>query len=326
MKSIPFYLILLVAILAYSSCDRDANPIAVDTLNDWEGGNYVFNEPYRDSIVFCSERFLETAFAPSIYIMNRDGSGIRSLSDRWFTYAPSWSPNKWKIFYVADTSFGLSARALFLMNANGTNKQRLTPMSENVWGVDCAPDGKKIAYIVLNASGYAKIKVAKPDGSESHDITGFFGSSQVHTLSWSPDSKWIAFDGHDAGNEFKENGIGLANEDGRYFGTLFTHDDQCYDPDWSPDGTKLAFICFTNTGKGYTPNVFYFDNVAKRIHQVTFDYTIDGRPHWSRDGKYIVYQSQLPGNAPAHIFITDLEGNSVRQITDGSRGDWNPSW
>jgi 3-oxoacyl-[acyl-carrier protein] reductase len=103
----------IVAFVFFWACSQK-NPLNTDfDQKDWEGHAPNYNEACRDSILFTSNRHLGTAFAPSIYIMNKDGSGTRSLTKEWFTFGARWSPQKWKIIFVTDASFGKPERSLY---------------------------------------------------------------------------------------------------------------------------------------------------------------------------------------------------------------------
>jgi Tol biopolymer transport system component len=291
----------------FTGCRESTDDPITPTLPqyDWEGESGKYNEPYRDSILFNSDRYLGTSFAPSVYMMYKDGSGINARTTQWFTFAATWSPRKWKIFYIADTSFGESARGLYVMNGDGSNKRRITPPSEDVWGVSCSPDDKKLAYIVLDTAGQGKIRITNPDGSNAHDITGFFGPQTFHTVSWSSDSRHIVFDGHTTG-------IGIVNADGSGFGTLFAYSYQCWDPDWSPDGSKIAFVSFAHPDSSYYANIFYYEVGTRRIYQVTHTRAFDQGPHWSPDSKEIIFSSRLPGlDSPDHLYLVNVAGSDV---------------
>ena len=89
-------------------------------------------------------------------------------------------------------------------------------------------------------------------------------------------------------------------------------------PTWSPDGSRLAFecndaICIINAdGTGLTtiPN--------------TSNYSDAGEPSWSPDGSRIAYTHYLDDIQSSVIFVINVNGSNLTQLTTGDDSD--PSW
>lgn len=95
--------------------------------------------PNGQQLVFMSSR----EGYPSVFVMNRDGSGQRNLTPKdvddneslWVSRAPSWSTNGRHVYFMSSRpSTGLDVE-LFLINADGTGTTRLTVSR----GVDGSP-------------------------------------------------------------------------------------------------------------------------------------------------------------------------------------------
>jgi Tol biopolymer transport system component len=85
-----------------------------------------------------------------IWAVNADGSGlVRLTRHRGFSIAPAWSPDGRKIVYATDA--GRRERlGLYLMNSDGTRKQRLTTSrAEDYSDPSWSPDGDSIAFAIL---------------------------------------------------------------------------------------------------------------------------------------------------------------------------------
>ena len=123
------------------------------------------------------------------------------------------------------------------MNADGTNTLALTTTTKTyedspAW----SPDGATIAFTRFTGT-QADIWVMNADGSSAKRLTS--GAALDVLPSWSPDAKRIVFERFDAG------GVGDAdlfvmNADGTHI-TRLTKQAHAGNPDWSPDGTKIAF-------------------------------------------------------------------------------------
>jgi len=253
--------------------------------------------------------------------MYKDGSGMRALTTQWYTFDATWSPRKWKIFYITDTSWGDPVCSLWIMNADGSSKKRLTPPQEDVWGVACSPDDKKIAYIVIGKDGSEKIRVADPDGKNAFDVTGFFGQMSYHSLIWTNDSRIIIFDG-------TQTGLGYAHPDGSGSGTYITASHQCWEPNWSPDGNRLAFGTFNLADSVYYTNIFYYDLIRYGgPYQLTNLSAFCDGADWSPDGSQLIFDSRGPGaDPPEHLFLINPDGTGLKQLTYGNSRDWKPRW
>ncbi|WP_223550404.1 S41 family peptidase [Aestuariivivens sp. NBU2969] len=124
------------------------------------------------------------------------------------------------------------------------NIQRLTKTSEKESGLTISPDRKSIAFV----KGNGKLIIANIDskGKLSNEKTLLDGWARPGNVSWSPDSKWLAyslsdldFNGeiyiHKTDNSIKPVNISM-------------HPKQDTNPVWSPDGKKLMFSSNRNNG------------------------------------------------------------------------------
>ncbi|MDZ7361375.1 MAG: hypothetical protein ONB46_11710 [candidate division KSB1 bacterium] len=160
------------------------------------------------------------------------------------------------------------------MNPNGTNKQRLTPPSDDVWSAAWSPDGQKIAYVVVDGGGRGKVKLINPDGSDTRELTGWFGD--LRRVTWSRNSQQIAFEAFDPGDFTK---IYVISREGFGLKVLFEYGSSpCYFPAWSPSDDQIAFASFNFIeGTNYS-NIFVHDLNSNRSSRVTFAKTFDYYP------------------------------------------------
>jgi len=100
-----------------------------------------------------------------IYLMERDGSNIRRLTECAGTAsAPAWSPDGQRITF--------SCGGLHVMNADGSNQRRLTNDPgdfRSVW----SPDGKQIAFNCGPKGKWEQYEVCviRADGSGFRTLT-----------------------------------------------------------------------------------------------------------------------------------------------------------
>src|SRR6266480_2388170 len=164
----------------------------------------------------------------SIYLMNADGSGPRSLTSQPASCL-SWSPDGSQVAfgsYVAGGTYDL-----YVMNAEGSGVRNLT----NGLGCDPAwsPDGTKIAFDSDrdgNTVANTGIYVMNADGSGVRRLTDPGGD---YGAAWSPEGSQIAFTRHRNG----EDEIWVMNADGSGLRNL-TNNPTAQDvaPAWRPRG------------------------------------------------------------------------------------------
>jgi hypothetical protein len=193
--------------------------------------------PDGSKIAFHSHRVANT----DIYVMNADGTSPTRLTTAVEAdYQPSWSPDGTKIAF---TSARDGQAEIYVMNADGSNQVRLTiddagPIADGdpAW----SPDGTRIAFWSAR-DGQSEIYMMNADGSNPQRLTTSGGNEQP---AWSPDGTKLAFRHYQCDGYYSyycDADLYVVNVDGSGIAQLtsgYLFDDE---PDWSRDGTWIAF-------------------------------------------------------------------------------------
>jgi len=303
----------------------------VETMNTAEAASL----PQNGKIAFV--RF---DAGDEIYTVDPDGSNLSGLSNdvklEWYeTHLPAWSPDGTKI------AFGRGQ--IWVMGADGSNVREILPnryrqyqgaSDHQTGGATWSPDGKKLAFHRGGELPYLvdDIYVTDLDGSNVVNLT------QTPILSeqepdFSPDGSKICFTLHSDSREVARIagadsipksalGIYVMNADGSD-PTLLAgkRSGRC---DWSPDGTKIAFISGDNPGH---QDVYVMNadgskqtNITRSTRKANLDLT------WSPDGTRIAFESNRDGVLA--IYTMKPDGSDVIRLTPNSDlgGDTEPTW
>jgi len=102
-------------------------------------------------------------------------------------------------------------------------------------------------------------------------------------------------------------------------------DDVDYDPDWSPDGTRLAFMCRPDPLKQMAICVMNADGTGRK--QLTDGLVFDATPVWSPDGRRILFGRQVAGPGTQQLFVMNADGTGLpTQLTAPPGVNLSASW
>jgi TolB protein len=221
----------------------------------------------------------------------------------------------------------LHTYALYMINADGTGRQLLTPKGRvsPYTTFSWSPDGKQIAY---SRGAMAQIVVRDLEAGVGKQLTSAYGVESTNP-SFSPDGKLIAFDRNITGYDRQ---IWVMNADGTGKRRL-THSRQFNEwPAWSPDGSKIIFERYYGKGSRMELWTMDADGTQKRKLARVKTFTAPDGSWWcacavfSPDGTKIAYEA-ITEKHKSSIYVMNADGSGRTRITfRSSTREENPDW
>jgi Tol biopolymer transport system component len=258
-----------------------------------------------------------------IFVMDRDGSHVRRLSD--FGYNPAWSPDG-KELLCADESIlrpddrQLAVSRIWALDA-ATGNKRVVFAGDGVqprW----SPHGDRIVYWAIDRSGFRDIFTIPAEGGQPMSVT-----HDQHTdwsPVWSPDGKFIYFSS-DRGDDMNVWRVPIQERTGKVLGLPEpVSAPSAYNGhlEFSRDGRQLTYAQQTFGAK---IKMVRFDPMGETILSEPADAVPSMkeafRPSLSPDGSWVAFNT---AGKREDLFIAGTEGGTVRQLTDDGAKNRGP--
>jgi Tol biopolymer transport system component len=272
-----------------------------------------------------------TPYELELDVVNDDGSGLRRLArgpwsrdDQGFNAVPDWSPDGRKFVFAKRTGgSGAACRPagrcndeIYVINADGSDLQRLTrnavPDGHPVW----SPDGRRIAFLRWREGPAWNVYVMNADGSGQRKLMSM--PRRQGGPAWSPGGEQIAFTapaGHLGAAD-----IFVINADGSGLQNVTDTPTTSFDLAWSPDGRQIAYVEVHIPEPSSPLYVVNADGTGK--HRVTRPLAMDfgEAPSWSPDGRMLAFTGD------GGIYRVNADGTGLRKLAGGPGPDHGPTW
>jgi TolB protein len=219
------------------------------------------------------------------------------------------------------------------MNADGTGPTQLRAKGEDGWTMqghgEWSPDGTRIAMF---GSAGAALEIFVTDASGKNPVQ-FTSRGGVNTdVSWSHDGAKLLFNGCPgtpcvpASYEIyvmPSTALGAATR-------LTTDTLASYDPYFSPDGNKLAWLVNVDPSANLIPGtttslgrwaIRIADAGGGNARYLIDDGNINSKPAWSLDGQTIFFHRMVPPDYRFKVFRIGADGSGLGELTLGAAGN-----
>jgi dipeptidyl aminopeptidase/acylaminoacyl peptidase len=226
--------------------------------------------------------------------------------------APRWSPDGQWLAFLSTRPLAESAsrpptdgvtpdaRAqVYILSMNGGEARRITNLKNGVNSFQWSPDGTRLACV--SRTGPSDNRASNKDRSDvrhyktisyKFNDTGWFDDRRSHI--WVASLKTGEANMITSGDDWNDN-----------------------DPQWSPDGAKIAFVS-NRTGKEYEDNrntdVWVIDATGGELLKISDHQEGDNSPRWSPDGKTIAFVGRVREEQHQKIWLAPAAGGSASRL------------
>jgi Tol biopolymer transport system component/DNA-binding winged helix-turn-helix (wHTH) protein len=289
---------------------------------DLGSGNSTYFAP--DGKVLAIADKTAPAEPSSIFLLSMEDSSRRQITfppaGTTGDYYPAFSPDGKRLAFARAASF--SATDLYVLDLPGGKARRLTFDGLTIDGLAWTADGREIIFSRRGGSFNSLWRVGLR-GGDPERVSAF--GEDVISPAVSRDGSRLAYTRRlDDMNIWKF----TLDEAGRVISKapLIASTFRDSDPDYSPDGRRIAFTSGRNGNFG----IWICDSDGANA-RLLFDggAYVTGSPRWSPDGKKIVFDTRA--NDPAKlgnpsIWMVDADGGQPRRLSSAGSADVAPSW
>ena len=236
--------------------------------------------------------------------------------DTWIDEQPSYSASgRWIVYHHVDDCFGPMPDGIYRMRSNGTGRRLLVrPRGNTVldWPA-LSPSGRLLAWGALGGSDESdagRVYVA-PVSRLARRVA--VPGERTFDPAWSSNGRLLAtaFDA-----------ITMFDASGRQLSTLTASEGMDFAPDWSPDGSRIAFYRVLGGERG--EDVYLIGADGRGLRRFTASRDAED-PVWSPDGRRIAFIRDRDLNGTGSLFVKPARGGRARLVlrnVDADRLSW----
>ncbi|TMC46510.1 MAG: alpha/beta fold hydrolase [Chloroflexi bacterium] len=250
-----------------------------------------------------------------IYSAPLEGERIFQLTDaKERSVWPRWSPDARQLAFLRDRG-GDERFDIWLVDRDGEHERNLTN-EPGVMHRDIAwsPDGAKLAYTANSGGKAFAIHVIDVATGTKRALTD--GSRDDMQPRWSPDGALLVF--WSRRDEVPTNAdlyvVASSGGEATRLETRAGSDGEAFDPQWSPDGTRISFTTDTR-GRQEIAIASYAEREISRIEHMTESIHDEYGAVWRPDGRAVAYlHNEDAAVSLRRVFVVSHADHAVSDI------------
>ena len=282
----------------------------------------------RVAYVVTRAEMTRSLYVPEVRVIGADGSGDRLFAHPAST--PRWSPDGKSLAFLSDRD---GRNAIYVINAEGGEAEKVTNEPAAVRELQWSPDGKSIAYLALEPApaeredvhvageNERQVRLSVIDVATKKARVLTHGRLSVGTFDWSPDGTQLAVDAALGSglDDWYHSDVYLVNANGEGEPRpLVMRPGVDRAPRFSPDGKSIAFLTAGGVHSWLLEaHVAVVDVDVDRGEPRILSRKYDRTPEaldWSADGRAIFFEG--PWNTTNQLFAVNVDGSGFRNVSN----------
>jgi serine/threonine protein kinase len=299
--------------LPASEAPQPTETVPVVGLLPTETLNPVTEQAPQPQIAFVSER----DGLPQIYLVNRDGTGLRSLTrEAEGACQPEWSPDGTQLAYISPC-VGLQERyegsSIFILTLSSGRRDLISTLATGDYDPAWSPDGSKLVFTSLQ-TGKPQLFIYSFETGQTENLMNRSTISRMPA--WSPDGSQIVFVAPSPVTN--QPILFLVDSEGQEepLAILGQSYDRALRPDWSAVENWILF----ELGGGLLGRLA---RAGSQSDPIDTGLAIALTPDSSPDGLVIALAGANSGEA---LDIYLLQDSEISALTSDPAADYQPAW